>query len=174
MKFSIKYAMKKYFNWYDSLSDEQLPPMAIPDKAIEGIFVGRENDGWIRWRPREKSEYFDLSEFEKNAKIEIHDSIKYLINSWWFGYLNIQLNDYCFTIDPVIPGNYEIAFLSRLLGYKKAHNGKLDYIPIGIDVEKDLLLVVDNNSGIVCIENYEKNEYMPIAKSLLDFLESGN
>lgn len=174
MEFNIKHAMKRYFNWYDSLSDDQLPPIAIPDGATAGIFVGVENDGWIRWRPKEKDEYFDLFELEKNARIEIHESIKHLINSWWFLYLNIQLNDYCFTIDPIIPGNYKVAFLSKLLGYKKAHNEKLDYIPIGIDLEKDLLLVINNKTGGVCAENFEINEYTPVARNLLEFLELGN
>ncbi len=159
------------------MSDEDLPTLPMLDGATSSseIFVGEEdNDGWIRWRPKIKNEVFDLSVLETNAKIRVHDSIKALLNSWWFGYLQVEFMDYQFEIFPIVPGNYKAAFLERLLGYRNAHQRRLDYIPIGMEIEQNLLLVIRNSTGEVCVEDFEASSYQIICKSLPKFLATAN
>ncbi|KER70723.1 hypothetical protein HR51_19615 [Burkholderia cepacia] len=170
----MREVLRSYFKQFDTYDDERLPQMPVPDDATPGIFVGAEEDGWVRWRPREKDEFFDLSELENNAKISIPQSIKDFMNSWWFGDLDVQFGENRFAIDPIIPGNYRADFYSRLLGYKRAHQGRLEYIPIGICMMTGDLLVVEIKSGKVCTEEFDAGEYRVISNDLEEFFESGN
>lgn len=169
----IKEALGDYFKWFDEMEDEDLPQIGVPHGASDGIFVGKENNGLVRWRPRVKDEYFDLIQLEINSGIIVHQSVKDLLNSWWFGFLRIQIGDLFFELDSIIPGNYKSSFLLRLLGYRDAHGGKLDYIPIGMSMETGILLVINNESGEVCTEDYELHMYSVISNSLEEFLIAG-
>lgn len=74
-------ALHRFFAPLESVADDDLPMLPIPDGARPGMFVGDAgSDGWIRWRPSLKDEVFDLSQLEKNATIQIHPSIKGLLN----------------------------------------------------------------------------------------------
>ncbi|MDQ1922186.1 SecY-interacting protein Syd [Massilia pseudoviolaceinigra] len=166
----VKDALERLFKQFEYIADHDLPMLPIVDGASSEIFVGdADSEGWIRWRPKVKNEFFDLSELEKNANIRIHDSIKVLLNSWWFGYLSVKFSDCRFDIDTIIPGNYKVAFLQKLIGYRAAHQGRLDYIPIGMEVERDLLLVVKNSSGEICVEDFSVGSYQIICESLPKF-----
>lgn len=168
----VRDALGRFFDGFDAIADQDLPSLPIPDGATPEIFVGDANDeGWVKWRPMVKTEVFDLSELERNAKFEVHASVKQYLNAWWFGYLNVQFRQYHFEIDPIIPGNYKAAFLQQLLGYRRAHESRIDYIPIGMEVERGLLLVVRNSSGEVCVEDYEAGSYEVLCKSLPAFFD---
>lgn len=163
----VRNALARFFDPFESIADRDLPMLSIPDGASSEIFVGdADSEGWIRWRPKAKTEVFDLSVLEKNAKINVHGTIKALLNSWWFGCLSVQFSDYRFDIDPVVPGNYKAAFLQRLLGYRGAHQGSLEYIPIGMEMERDLILVVKNSTGEVFVEDFHTGSYHVICDSL--------
>jgi len=167
---SVRNALGRFFDQFESIADDDLPSLPIPDGASSEIFVGdADSEGWIRWRPQIKSEMFDLSELEKNANIQVHESIKAFLNAWWFGFLSVKFLDFRFDIDPIIPGNYKAAFLQQLLGYRSAHQGHLDHMPIGIEMDRDLLLIVRNSSGEICVEDFDAGTYQVICESLPKF-----
>lgn len=169
---AVRDALGRCLQGLEAIADQDLPTVPIPDGATPEIFVGDANsEGWIRWRPMVKTEVFDLSELEKNAGFQVHATVKAYLNAWWFGYLNVQFQDYRFDIDPIIPGNYKAAFLQQLLGYRRAHAGRLDYIPIGMDVERNVLLVVRNSSGDVCVEDVEVGSYQVLCEGLPEFFD---
>ncbi len=168
----VQNALRRFFLPFDSVADHDLPMSPIPDGATSQIFIGQaDSDGWIRWRPTVKEEVFDLSQLETNARIHIHESIKALLNSWWFACLSVTFAGFRFDINPIIPGNYKAAFLQQLLGYRAAHQGSLEYIPVGMDVERDLLLVVRNSSGEVCVEDFYSASFQVICDSLPAFFD---
>jgi len=59
-------------------------------------------------------------------------------------------------LNPVIPGVELEKFKHETVLYKEAHNDQLFNISIGIEAN-GLLLVVDNESGEVKLENHERN-----------------
>jgi hypothetical protein len=56
-------------------------------------------------------------------------------------------------------------FHFNLEEYYKSHNNQLKYIPIGFEAN-GLLIVVNNDTGKVYIEDHERESYMEIANSI--------
>lgn len=169
---AVQDALGRCFHGFETLTDEHLPTVPIPDGATPEIFVGdADGEGWVRWRPMVKTEVFDLALLEENAGVQVHATVKAYLNAWWFACLNVQFQDYRFDIDPIIPGNYKAAFLQQLLGYRRAHGGRIDYVPIGMDVERNVLLVVRNSSGEVCAEEVEAGTCRVLCESLPTFFD---
>lgn len=172
----IKTAMSKYFTrlleaW--KKTDNTLPMTVRLDEAEPFIFVGQENeDGWIQWMPTEKETKYDLAPVEEKLEVKLHSSIKEYYNSYWFCNLGGSYGDHRISLDPVIPGVYIEDFIEKLQGYKQVHNGKLDKIPIGLEAGQDLLIVVDNQSGQLLIEDHDRGTYEVLASSLEELISN--
>jgi hypothetical protein len=143
-------------------------PMAPFDEDAEGfIYSGAiDEGGWARWRPVEKMVEHDLSDIEEELGVTLHDSIKSYFNSFWFCSLGGKFRDYALQLVPVKPGIELDSFSRNLRGYKLAHEDKLENIPIGFETTQSLLLVVDNSTGEVKLEDSESVSFQPIADSL--------
>jgi hypothetical protein len=74
-------------------------------------------------------------------------------------------------LNPVIPGIELKDFKHETKLYKEAHNDQLFNIPIGIEAN-GLLLVVDNESGEVKLEDYERNSFEIISESLSKLIKN--
>jgi hypothetical protein len=169
----MKDILKEYFQWYIEADTAELPEAPLLDGAEAGIFESEPKDGWVKWRPKEKDEYFDLSPLEANANIQFHQSVKDYLNSYWFCTLLVEYKGYELLFDPIVPGNYQKAFLTKLLGYKEAHGGKIEHVPIGFEQNTSLLIVVENETGEVYLEDYEVGEFTKIATDLYQLLQDG-
>lgn len=74
-------------------------------------------------------------------------------------------------MNPVVPGIEFKGFKQETEVYKAAHNDQLVNIPIGIE-SNGLLLVVDNESEEVKLEDYERNSFEIISGNLSELIEN--
>jgi len=74
-----------------------------------------------------------------------------------------------FGIEPVLPGRELDNFYAQISCYYLNH-GNLNNIPIGFDGINNFYIVIDNNSGQVKLEDYEKNKIFFLAESLEELI----
>jgi hypothetical protein len=72
-------------------------------------------------------------------------------------------------LQPVHPGIETKGFLVKLLGYRDAHDGLMDHVPIGTE-RNGLLVVVSSQDGQVKLEDYERGALHPLAVSLPELI----
>jgi hypothetical protein len=119
---------------------------------------------WSTWRPVKKSVRHDLAALAPDLG-PIHPSIDAYVNSFWFGPIDGHLGPWALTLEPILPGLELDSLLAKARGYAAAHGGRLDHVPIGIELD-GLQVVVDNRTGEVAIEDWERGTFETIAPSL--------
>lgn len=60
-------------------------------------------------------------------------------------------------------------FYRNLKEYHHSHGNQLNYIPIGFEAD-GLIVLVDNETGKVFIEDHESQTYEKIAENLVDLI----
>ena len=143
---------------------------------IEGvkdfIFEGeKDEEGYIAWKPLKKDIKSNFEDIEKELNVQLHPDSKAYYNCYWFLELAGNYNGYDLVLNPVIPGIALKDFKHETGLYKEAHNDQLFNIPIGIEAN-GLLLVVDNESGEVKLEDYERNSFEIISENLSKLIEN--
>lgn len=172
----MKNEMKKYFDELISVWEgfnKSLPKIQYNEDAKDIIYVGElDEDDYISWKPVEKKSISDFKEIEETLEIKLRGEIKEYFNSYWFAELAGFYKGFNIILEPVLPGIEINNFVVQLIGYKGAHEGKLDNILIGLEVENNYLVVVDNLNGNIKLEDYESGNYEVIAKSLEDLISN--
>ncbi|PFQ87122.1 hypothetical protein COL17_25630 [Priestia megaterium] len=102
--------------------------------------------------------------------MKFHSSIDCYFNSYWFAELDGFLDSHYITLEAVLPNVELDTFERNLKGYKR-NRDKLDKVPIGIE-GNGLVVVIDNLSGRVELENFERGCFKKIANSLEDLISS--
>ena len=148
-------------------------PLTIWDEDIDSkIFVGEmDEDEWIHWQPLKKENITNFNKLEEKLNFNIHADIFDYFNSYWFCELGGNVNDHVVQLDPVLPGVELLEFSEKLNGYKQAHNG-LKYIPIGMETKQGLIVVINNNTGCVKLEDYEIGKYYDLADNLPELINN--
>ncbi|WP_435051761.1 SecY-interacting protein Syd [Bacillus pseudomycoides] len=121
--------------------------------------------GYISWKPIEKGVEFDFDEIESQYNVQLHDSVKQYFNSYWFLELTGWISSYNINLHPVIPGVEPDYFISFVKDYAESKGDICKYIPIGYEAN-GMLIVLDNNTGEIFVEDFELNEYKQITNSL--------
>lgn len=124
--------------------------------------------GYATWRPLEKDVRHDLSATAPDLG-PFHPSIDAYFNSWWFGSMAGGFADRGLTLIPVMPGIELDSFLADARGYAEAHGGLLDHVPIGVEFN-GLQVVVDNRTGSVAIEDWERGTFDIFSDRLSDLI----
>ncbi|MED3809006.1 SecY-interacting protein Syd [Priestia megaterium] len=106
----------------------------------------------------------NFEDVEKELNVQLHPDIKAYFNSYWFLELAGTYNGYDLVLNSVVPGIELQDFKQETKLYKAAHH-QLVNIPIGIE-SNGLLLVVDNESGEVKLEDYERKSFERISENL--------
>ncbi|KGR83949.1 SecY-interacting protein Syd [Lysinibacillus odysseyi] len=165
--------MKQAFNiYFGKLLDKwreynnSLPQISFNEEVDEFMYESKEDEyGYVFWKPKEKRELFNFDEVESQCNVQLHNSIKQYFNSCWFLELTGYFSSYHINLHPVIPGVEPDYFISILKDYVESQHDILKYIPIGFE-SNGMLIVLDNNTGEIFIEDFELNEYKPLSKSL--------
>lgn len=170
----MKETLRKYF---DNLLDiyqrkhNSLPKTCIQDDAADFIYLNKSDDDWAEWKPIEKTIFTDFSKLEKTLETQIHQSIKDYYNSFWFCNLGGKIGENFIELFAVLP-NIECQEIEYYLnGYQTAH-GHLKFTPIGLETKQSLLVVVENKTGEVFIEDFEVNSFEKIADSLEELISN--
>ncbi|HDR6330238.1 TPA: SecY-interacting protein Syd [Bacillus thuringiensis] len=125
-----------------------------------------------------RKEYFDkgLDFLFKTPYNEEVDSFIYqgemddYFNSYWFADLDGFIGNHYIRLEPVLPNIELDSFESNLEGYKNNHN-KVDKTPIGVE-GNGLIVVLDNVSGKVELEDFERGSFEEISDSLDELIAS--
>jgi SecY interacting protein Syd len=166
----VKLAMERYFDKLQSIYSKKSPPYPqtpYNEDVDDFIYVGEPDEyEWISWKPVVKSEKHDLAELSNRLNVEIHPSVKEYYNSFWFCSLGGKIGEFRIQLDEVLPNVELETFIDNLIGYKAAHNGLIENIPVGVETNQSLLVVVDNKTGEVKLEDYEIGAFTVLADSL--------
>lgn len=114
---------------------------------------------------------FDFSHIEELYNIKMIDDVKEYFNSYWMMEINGKYNGYNIELEPIVPNKNLVYFENSLKEYFITHNNVLSYIPIGFEVE-GFLVVINNESGEVFIEDHERNIYSKIAGSIREVINN--
>jgi hypothetical protein len=132
------------------------------------IWVGEKDaEGWCAWQPVRKGREAPLAE-ALGGLPPVHEVIHHYFDNWWFLSLDGKLEDLLLSFNPNPPGLNPDYWAALLRTYAAAHDGRLDHIPIGLDEDSSLQIVVDNRTGELSIEDWETGEHEVIAESLDD------
>ena len=162
-------AMENYFerlraSWKDR--EGTLPKAAVDEDAQPLIYVGEpDEEGYVEWRATRKTVSTDLGPVEEATGQSIHPSVREYLNSYWFAELFGKYGGVGVTLAPVLPGLELTSFLTSLAGYKEAHDDRIDHIPVGTEFNGDLV-VIDNKTGEVLLEDYERGAFRSLAPNL--------
>lgn len=136
------------------------------------IYEGEvDEDEYISWKPVEMTVQQDFTKLEDDFDIKFHESIVEYFNSYWFADLDGFFQEHYITLESVLPNTEISSFRESLKGYKKNHDDCLDKIPIGIE-GNGLQVVIENNSGIVQLEDFERGTFEYIAKNIEELIEN--
>lgn len=175
----VKDAMAVYFS--RRLASGQPLQSADAEDSDPMLFLGPADDnGLVQWKPQPKSEVSDFSEIERRASVSLHSSIKDYYNAYWFLEFGGKYRAGSVSLDPVKPGvgltELEDKLFGRtygayhVSGYITTHGGQLRHVPIGLHHGDDLLLVVDNASGEIAVEDHERGSFEVIAGGLAELI----
>jgi len=165
----MKSEMTRYFEWllqsWQQLN-KTLPKIPRDEEAEQSLYVGEPDEaGWVCWKPVEKTVTHDLSGIEEELGTEMHASVDEYFNCYWFCALGGKYKSHSVQLEAVLPGIELRSFVSKLASYKSTHQGAMRAVPIGVE-KNGLLVVVDNATGKVLLEDYEEAVYEPLADSL--------
>lgn len=169
MKQTLKdYFERKYLRWKQNKNS--LPLIAWDEDVSRFMYIGDINhEGYTQWKAVEKNEFYDFEAIEGEFNVKLHFDIKEYFNSYWFLEMVGGFGDYSIILEPVAPGIGLRDFHANLKEYYQSHNKKLNYIPIGFESD-GLLVVLDNETGEVYIEDHERGIYKKIAGSLKELI----
>ncbi len=169
----VKNPMSTYFKLRKEYFDRGLNFLfktPYNEKVNFVIYHGEIEEEEISWEPVEKYIKTDLTIIEERFGIKFHDSVYHYFNSYWFADLDGFIGDHYISLEAVLP-NIELEnFEGKLEGYEKDHR-KLDKIPIGVE-GNGLLVVLNNVSGKVELEDFERGLFIEVSNSLNELISS--
>ncbi|WP_342515297.1 SecY-interacting protein Syd [Sporosarcina sp. FSL K6-1522] len=143
-------------------------PISSDDNLI--IYEGEvDEDEYISWKPVEMTVTQDFTRLEDEYDISLHKSIVDYFNSYWFADLDGFFKEHYITLESVLPNTEISTFRESLKGYKKNHGDSLERIPIGIE-GNGLLVVIENNSGIIQLEDFGRGTFEYIAENIQELI----
>ncbi|KZD29194.1 Syd protein [Bacillus cereus] len=169
----VKNAMSTYFKLRKEYFDRGLNFLfktPYNEKVNFVIYHGEIEEEEISWKPVEKYIKTNLTILEERFGIKFHDSVHHYFNSYWFTDLDGFIGDHYISLEAVLPNIELDSFKEKLERYEKNHR-KLDKIPIGVE-GNGLLVVLNNVSGKVELEDFESGLFMEISNSLNELISS--
>jgi hypothetical protein len=171
---STKEAMERYFQMRKDVADEGLdflfktPVTNEDDNSI--IYEGEvDEDEYISWKPVKMTVSIDFKSLEEEFETIFHSSIIDYFNSYWFADLDGFFKKHYIKLEPVLPNTEINSFRESMEGYKLNHGDRLENIPIGIE-GNGLLVVIENNSGRVQLEDFERGSFEVIADNIQELM----
>ncbi|MDR7241924.1 SecY-interacting protein Syd [Priestia megaterium] len=168
----MKNVMEQYFKKLTGKWEEfngTLPLIPWNEEVDAHIYVGsQDEEGYIVWKPLEKYENTNFQHFEQRMNMILHDDLKAYFNSFWFLEMIGWVSEYNINLYPVIPGVEPKAFRQRVKNYI-FENENSTYIPVGFE-SNGMLVVMNNQSGEIFVENDEDKSYKYLSSSLKELI----
>ncbi|WP_140456850.1 MULTISPECIES: SecY-interacting protein Syd [Priestia] len=168
----MKHVMKQYFKKLTGKWEEfngTLPLISWNEEADANIYVGsQDEEGYIAWKHLEKCENTNFQQFEQEINVILHNDVKAYFNSFWFLEMIEWVSQYNINLYPVIPGVEPEAFCQRVKEYILEKENST-YIPLGFE-SNGMLVVMNNESGEIFVENGEEKSYKYLSSSLKELI----
>lgn len=172
---SVKKELDNFFDRFLKAyqnTEEGLPTIPWDEDCDQAVYVGEPDDeGWCRWKPIPCGEEEPIIRLLESYGIEINTDIVEYFSSYHFFDLDViyKKKEICIgTVDP--RDEYQFLKESLHMGSFTNPDGKIPYLPLGIDESTGLDIVVEVKTGIVKIADYERGKMRKIAPSLEEFI----
>ncbi len=179
MSASIADAMHEYFErfrtfWRSQLGDE--PWVSRESDVSPDFYVGLKSaeDETCYWLPKRQSDKGFVKSIEGRFGISLHQDVFEYLSSYWFAEMFGGFGDFRIQMTPVLPVDGRSSVESQIATYRHDRNGELRYVPIGTEAASNGWVVVDNSSGQVLLDDFERQEMIPIASSLRELISGLN
>lgn len=169
----VKNVMSIYFKLRKEYFDRGLNflfKILYNEKVNFVIYYGEIEEEEILWKLVEKYIKINLIIFEEWFGIKFYDLVYYYFNLYWFIDLDGFIDDYYISLEVVLL-NIELDFFKEKLERYEKNYCKLDKIFIGVE-GNGLLVVLNNVSGKVELEDFECGLFMEILNSLNELIFS--
>ena len=135
--------------------DEMFSKTPYEEDVSDFIYKGKINDeGWISWKPIEKTKETDASPLQELIESEIHNDFKEYLNSYWFMSLDGFYNNEYLWLFPIKPNKEMKDILFYTKAYKEDHPQDILYIPIGLMNDYETILF-HNETGLISKRDIE-------------------
>ncbi len=170
----VREAMDYYFEKLLTVYSKENPPYPFTsyvEDADEMIYIGNPDESeWLGWKPILKDKKDDFEKLSELLKVKIHPSVEEYYNSYWFCDMGGRFGEFVIQLDEVLPNLEMKSLVSKIIGYREAHDGLVKDTPIGFETNQGLLVVVDNETGNVKLEDYEINKFTVLSDTLSDLI----
>ena len=131
------------------------------------IVSDKDDHGLVGWRPLEVDSGIGKGKIQGILGVSIHKDIVEYLNAYWFIYLEGKYGDYEVSLDSVTP-DYE-GYLQYIKESIESSTEEQIKIPIGVELNRGLILV-DNNTGGVVVSDFDEGTETEIAESIESFI----
>lgn len=163
---------KKYAAAYQV--EQRLPTTEFVEAWSSPCYQGKADQGFIGWQAISQEPATCFSDVEKALEFTLHPSVKDFFSGYWAGDLHVKFADYKLTLLQLqLPADAE-RLQQNLIGHvlMKQRLGQPLTLFIGVGSEEDDLIVsVDNGTGVVGLEYVGKEQHEVLASDLAFFLE---
>ncbi|MEN1988856.1 SecY-interacting protein Syd [Paenibacillus hubeiensis] len=170
----IKKSMEQYFERFISMWKEfngTLPRISWFGEDGLRLYVGeKDNEGYIEWLPTMKNDITNFDAVEELFTMKLHEDIKQYYNAYYFFQIAGWVEGYNINLNPVLPKVEPETFVQRFSNYITAHDGRTTYVPIGME-SNGLIVVLDNMSGEVYLEDNEVEKFIPLKCTLEEMIQ---
>lgn len=169
MAVPVSEAMGLYFEryraaWRAHFEDE---PWVAREPEVSPGFYGGEvpgQAGAVYWAPKRQEDSGFARRIQERFGGPLHGELLEYLSAYWFAELRGKLGNRRIQLTPVLPGLSRLE--ERIETYRLNRQGGQRYVAIGTEARTNGLVVVDNASGEVCLDDWELEKLEPLAPSL--------
>lgn len=167
--------LTKLHERYQNTYQEQglLPQTDYMDEWDAACYQGEVKYGLIGWRPCKQESAFDFSAIEKGLEVALHADVADFYRTFYAGDLHLSYAGEDFTLLQVIHSEDADRLQRNLIGHvlmKQRLKQELTlFVGVGASSE-DLIVSVDNKTGVVGLEYVGKEQHAKLANSLSELL----
>lgn len=164
--------LKKLLKLYEA-TPEGLPLCPRRKDIDQIIYVGKPDDsGWCKWKPIEQKTNEKFLSLMNMLKIDISDEIIEYFTSYYFLSVDLKFKSYIIGLSEVAPGDEFKRLKERIERYKDEYDGKIKYIPIGVEEEQGYSVVIEVKTGIIKFADFDKRRMRKICSNLQEFIKN--
>ena len=164
--------LEKLMKGYEITSEGY--PLSPRRKDVDPIlFIGEpDSSGMCKWRPLAQTSNEEFLSIMNMLNIEINQDVLEYFTSYYFFTFSIKSKSYNIALTSIAPGDKFKRLRMKLEGIGCIHDGKIEYIPIGVEESIDRTVVIETKTGVVKILNEETGKLRKIAPSLQELLKN--
>ncbi|RUO25398.1 SecY-interacting protein [Aliidiomarina minuta] len=168
-------ALTKLHERYQSAYEEQdlLPQTDYMEEWSGTCYQGEVKYGLIGWKPCKQEPEFDFSAIEKGLELSLHTDVAEFYGSFYAGDLHLSYAGEDFTLLQVIHPQDADRLQRNLIGHVLMQQRLKQEVTLFVGVgtsSEDLIISVDNKTGVVGLEYVGKEQHAKLANSLAELL----